>query len=464
MTVLGIWSSVLVGTNAVFYFLSQDMNTSDIIIVSLSYMTCYLVLCIVSSIVAYHIDKSKRLQFLLVQKVQVEIQKTKSVLNYLLPAFVRKRVKNGVRFISENQGEVSIIFCDICEFEDILKTHNPEEFTMLLDEIYGKFDHICMLTGCTKIETVGKTYMACAGLKEPESELDQYYRRISHARRTVEMAVAIIRSFESFVLKTGKTLKFKIGINSGQVTAGVVGYHKPQFSLVGDTVNTASRMASLCPKSNIIQITKTTFQMIGSTIGLNFSPHNIIAKGKGRMDTYLVSCPAPLDNSSLGMKHGITISQSVSELFSSKSLANRSKSMSKKLSLYKFSNQHADNERKRSTLISMLECEVSIDHDFIRRHTQTIEKVKFFSLSCNETSKEKKFKLETSETTYPIALTSSILGIFCNFILLIINTVHLFINLNPNTVYEEIRIMAETFVIGIICINFNKYFRKLWFS
>lgn len=31
----------------------------------------------------------------------------------------------------------------------------------------------------------------------------------------------------------------KIGINAGEVIAGIIGYHKKQFCLVGDTVNIA---------------------------------------------------------------------------------------------------------------------------------------------------------------------------------------------------------------------------------
>ena len=36
----------------------------------------------------------------------------------------------------------------------------------------------------------------------------------------------------------------KLGIHYGHVIAGVIGYHKPQFSLIGDTVNTSSRVCS----------------------------------------------------------------------------------------------------------------------------------------------------------------------------------------------------------------------------
>ena len=36
----------------------------------------------------------------------------------------------------------------------------------------------------------------------------------------------------------------KIGIHYGRAISGVIGFHKPQFSLIGDTVNTTSRVCS----------------------------------------------------------------------------------------------------------------------------------------------------------------------------------------------------------------------------
>jgi class 3 adenylate cyclase len=39
-------------------------------------------------------------------------------------------------------------------------------------------------------------------------------------------------------------LVVKIGIHYGPAIAGVIGHHKPQFSLIGNTINTASRVCS----------------------------------------------------------------------------------------------------------------------------------------------------------------------------------------------------------------------------
>lgn len=464
MTIMIFLSTIIALFNATLTFLQRYESRSDVIFASVSYAMVYITLCAISSIIGYNIDKNKRLEFLLVQKVQVEIQKTKSVLNYLLPSFVRKRVKEGVRFISENQGIVTIIFCDIENFETILKDYTPQELTILLDDLFGRIDHICMFSGCTKIETVGKTYMACAGLKEPEQELDNYYTSVSHARRCIEMAIAIIRGSESLYLKNGENLRFKIGINSGPVTAGVVGYHKPQFSLVGDTVNTASRMASLCPSANTIQISSETYELIGDTVGLIFHQNVVTAKGKGIMNTYIVS--APIQSSepgSLTSKHGVSLSQSISELFSYKNSTSRSKTNTRKTTLYKFSNQHGDNERRRSSLISILESEVTVDREFLRRETEILEHTKWFTLSCAETEKEKAFRLEISDTTFPIALSSCLLRILCNMMLMMIWISHLIIKKDYIKIYEFVRLVIETIIVACLSMNLKKHFRKSWF-
>lgn len=465
MSITQIICTVLVTVNASFYFRSIYTDQSQIIFSTFYYAIIYLALCSISSIIAYHIDKSKRIEFLLVQKVQLEIQKSKSVLNYLLPAFVRKRVKDGVRFISENQGIVTVIFCDICNFESILNNYSTNELTILLDEVFARFDQICMLSGCTKIETVGKTYMACAGLKESEAELDIYYSSVPHARRCIEMALAMLRNTEPILLKNGESLSFHIGINSGVVIAGVVGYHKPQFSLVGDTVNTTSRMASLCPRPNTIQISVSTFELIGDKIGLILTPSSVNAKGKGDLPTYIVSTPEQnFDVSALTSKYGMSHSQSVSEMFSFKSAGARSNYKVKKVTLSKFSNQHADHDRRRSSLISLLESEVTVDNEFIRRETERIEKVKWFSLSCIETAKEKQFRLDASETTYPIVLLAILVRIVCNVLVLIVLTVNIIITKDFEKLYDEIRLIIEIVVVGVLAMNLNKYFRKPWFS
>jgi len=52
-------------------------------------------------------------------------------------------------------------------------------------------------------------------------------------------------------LKNGKNLEIKIGIHTGPIIAGVVGDHKKQFSLIGQTINYSSRLCSTGEKNEI---------------------------------------------------------------------------------------------------------------------------------------------------------------------------------------------------------------------
>jgi phospholipid-translocating ATPase len=251
-------------------------------------------LCLV---ICYTFDINKRKQFITLKQIRNECQKAKNILSYLLPQFVRKRVKEGVRYIAEDKGTVSVIFVDMCGFDDIVNNYTPQELTSFLDDVFGRIDNLSESIGVTKIETVGKTYLACTGLKDSEEKMDMKLTNVPHARRAIEFGLAVIKEAEKIPLKDGSSLTFKIGINSGPVTAGVVGHHKPQFSLVGDTVNTASRMSSTLTEPNAVQITQATFGMIGNKSGLYFEDCVRDVKGKGKMDTKIVTMPKEIISS-----------------------------------------------------------------------------------------------------------------------------------------------------------------------
>ncbi len=72
-------------------------------------------------------------------------------------------------------------------------------------------------------------------------------------------------------VKKDKRLNIKVGIHHGDVVIGVIGYHKPQFSLIGDTVNTTSRHCSTGQPGDIT-LSAIAYQM------LRRLPHNSFTK------------------------------------------------------------------------------------------------------------------------------------------------------------------------------------------
>jgi phospholipid-translocating P-type ATPase (flippase) len=272
-----------------YIYLSDDDSSHNVFAASFCrLLVLTLGITAISAAVGYTVEVNNRKRFEMIEVSQIEIQKTQSILSFLLPAFVKERVKDGARYIAEDQGTVTIVFCDIYDFDRICAEYSPSELTDFLDDMFRKFDLLCDVHGVTKIETVGKTYMACAGLKDSEADMPAHMLMRSHARRGVDMGLDILRTTKSMKLKFGEYLKVKIGVNSGPVTAGVVGHHKPQFALVGDTVNTAARMCSTLPEANSIQITAQTYELLNRYEGLEFIENQVEAKGKGTMHTKIV--------------------------------------------------------------------------------------------------------------------------------------------------------------------------------
>ena len=85
--------------------------------------------------------------------------------------------------------------------------------------------------------------MACGGLKSCEHWVPKDKLEINHTHRVITLAIDMMRYIKTIKWKD-QQIKLKIGIHRGKVIAGVLGHHKPQFSLIGDTVNTTARHCS----------------------------------------------------------------------------------------------------------------------------------------------------------------------------------------------------------------------------
>jgi class 3 adenylate cyclase len=72
--------------------------------------------------------------------------------------------------------------------------------------------------------------------------------------RLLKMAIQMLDKAKDTMwgTKKNKQIKLKVGIHSGNVVVGVIGHHKPQFSLIGDTVNTTSRHCSTAFPGEIV--------------------------------------------------------------------------------------------------------------------------------------------------------------------------------------------------------------------
>ena len=224
-------------------------------------------------LLAYFVNQ-KNLLFEMLRQEQV---KSENLLLNILPKDIAARLKQGEHTIADNYDSVSIMVVDLVDFTPLSAACDPKTMVEFLSGMFSHFDQLVEKYRVEKIETVGDSYMVGAGL--PVARLD-------HATVVTRMALDIRTYFESGIFLDGHPLNFRIGINSGPITAGVIERKKISFNVWGDTVNTASRMQSHSLPGQV-QISQATHDLIKNDF-LCEPRGKINVKGQGEMDVWLV--------------------------------------------------------------------------------------------------------------------------------------------------------------------------------
>jgi adenylate cyclase len=210
--------------------------------------------------------------------LRIEQQKSELLLMNILPSSIAERLKAASQTIADHFGSASILFADIVDFTPVAQRLTPTEVVGILDQLFSHFDALVERHGLEKIKTIGDCYMAAAGVPDPSPD---------HARRAALLALDMRDAVATSTFGDGFALQMRIGINSGPVTAGVIGSKRFLYDLWGDAVNTASRMESLSTPGEI-QITQATCELLKDEF-LCRRRGTILVKGKGEMETwYLV--------------------------------------------------------------------------------------------------------------------------------------------------------------------------------
>ena len=192
------------------------------------------------------------------QLLELEQMKTDKLMLNILPKPIAERLKRGEKNISGSYAEATILFSDLVGFTEFSSKISATELVKLLNDLFTRFDKRAENLGLEKIKTIGDSYMAAGGIPIPRSD---------HAELCAEMALGMFEDLRSFNTAHGKNVGMRIGLNSGPVVAGVIGFTKFSYDLWGNTVNTASRMESTAPIGQT-QVSASTHELLKDTLAL----------------------------------------------------------------------------------------------------------------------------------------------------------------------------------------------------
>jgi adenylate cyclase len=140
--------------------------------------------------------------------------------------------------------DMSVLFADLQGFTTFSEAHRPEEVTAMLNEYFAvAVPAVVQPYGGDVDRIIGDALMVTFNKRGDQPD---------HARRAAAAGLAMQAATERVAARHPEWPRFRVGINSGPATVSVLGTGGGRtHTVIGDTVNTASRIEGKAPAGGV---------------------------------------------------------------------------------------------------------------------------------------------------------------------------------------------------------------------
>jgi PAS domain S-box-containing protein len=199
---------------------------------------------------------------------------------------VRDAILAGQDMLGGREMEVSVLFCDLRDFTALSSTMSAHDLVDLLNRYFTTM--VAAITEQRGVvdKFIGDAVMAVFGAPQKDE---------SHALHAVLAARGMMRRLRDFNIEQKKRgmpeLRIGIGIASGKVVAGNLGSElRKSYTVVGDTVNLASRIESLTKNLAPVLLNEEAAKMVRMQFELRAFPDVAV---RGLRETVTLYAPPP---------------------------------------------------------------------------------------------------------------------------------------------------------------------------
>ncbi|PKA13348.1 adenylate cyclase [Leptospira meyeri] len=239
------------------YVLGDQIILSD---ASVTKPTVYLVLVFA---ISYAIFRSLRM---LLKFAAAESQKT-TLSRYFSPDLVSEIVSEPEVIAKGKRQKVTVLFSDIRGFTQFSEPMDPETLSIFLTEFRRRMVRAIFQYGGSLDKFIGDAVMATFGTPSPSDTQGEDSKNAVLAAKSMLSELA---QWNEDRKKLGESeIKIGVGIHTGEVFCGSIGSEeRMEYTVIGDTVNTASRIESACKDLGVtFLISEAVWLEIGSPTG-----------------------------------------------------------------------------------------------------------------------------------------------------------------------------------------------------